>query len=112
MKNILTCAAWVATVGLAITWPAKIGLAADKVNYSGKYSADRPTIKSGGETDSTLELIQKEDSLEVTRVELDKRTTSHCPFNGPDGDYTGPGGISGKCKAQLKRSTSSWSRSW
>jgi hypothetical protein len=36
------------------------------------------------------------------RVELGKRTTSRCPFNGSDGDYTSPGGGSGRCKAQLK----------
>jgi len=102
MKKIFTWVSWVAAVGLVIAWPAKIGLAADKVSYSGKYSSNRPTIKSSVETDSTLEVVQNENSLEVTRVELGKRTTSHCPFNGPEGDYTSPGGVSGKCKAQLK----------
>jgi hypothetical protein len=101
-KKIFTCVAWVTAMGLAITWTAKIGLAAEKVNYSGKYSAERATIKSGVETESTLEVIQNEDGLEVTTVELEKRTTSHCPFNGREGDYMSPGGVSGKCKAQLK----------
>ena len=102
MKKIFTCVAWIAAMGLLIAWPNKTGLAADKVNYSGKYSANRPTIKSGVETESTLEVVQKEDSIEITRVELGKRTASHCPFNGSEGDYTSPGGVSGKCKAQLK----------
>jgi hypothetical protein len=69
MKNILAFAAWVAVVGVVIAWTT-IGLAADKVNYSGKYSADRPTDKSGVETDSTLEVVQNEDGIVVTKVEL------------------------------------------
>lgn len=72
------------------------------MNYSGKYSADRPTIRSGVETESVLEVVQNEDSIEITRVELGKRMTSHCPFNGSEGGYMSPGGVSGKCKAQLK----------
>ena len=88
-------------MGVVIAWTA-IGLAADKVNYSGKYSADRPTVKSGVETDSTLEVVQNEDGIAVTRVELGKRTTSHCPLNRSEGEYTSPAGVSGKCKAQLK----------
>jgi hypothetical protein len=102
MKRIFTLVAWVACAGLVIAWSAKTGLAADKVNYSGKYSAERLKTTSGGETDSTLEVVQNEDSIEVTRAELGKRTTSRCPFNGSEGDYTSPGGVSGKCKAQLK----------
>jgi len=89
-------------MGLVIAWSTKTGLATDKVNYSGKYSSDRPMSKSGVETESTLEVVQNEDSIEITRVELGKRTTSHCPFNGSEGDYMSPGGVSGKCKAQLK----------
>jgi hypothetical protein len=101
MKKILAFAAWVTAVGVVIAW-ATIGLAADKVNYSGKYSADRPTVKSGVETDSTLEVFQNDDGIVVTRVELGKTTTSHCPLNGSEGEYTSPGGVSGKCKAQIK----------
>jgi hypothetical protein len=101
MNRVFTFVAWVACVGLVIAWSGKTGLAADKVDYSGKYSAERIKTASG-ETDSTLEVVQHEDSIEVTRVELSKRTTSHCPFNGSEGDYTSPGGVSGRCKAQLK----------
>jgi hypothetical protein len=101
MKKIHAFAAWVTVVGVVIAW-ATIGLAADRVDYSGKYSADRPTVKSGVETDSTLEVVQNEDGIVVTKVELGKRTTSHCPLNGSEGEYTSPGGVSGKCKGQLK----------
>jgi hypothetical protein len=75
--------------GVVIAW-AKVGLAADKVHYSGKYSADRRSAKSGIETDSTLEVVQNEDDIVVKRVELGKRTSSHCPLNGSEGDYTSP----------------------
>jgi hypothetical protein len=100
--KVFTLVAWVACIGLVMLWTASTGLAADKVNYSGKYSAERPKTTSDAETDSTLEVVQNEDSIEVTRVELGKRTTSRCPFNGSEGDYTSPGGASGKCKVQLK----------
>jgi hypothetical protein len=72
------------------------------VSYAGKYSAEGLKTTSGGGTGSTLEAVQNEDSIEVTRVELGKRTTNRCPFNGAEGDYTSPGGVSGRCKAQLK----------
>jgi hypothetical protein len=82
-------------------WPTKSGLAADKVTYSGTYSTARPGKAPKG-SDVTLEVVQNEDSIEVTRVKLGKRTTSRCPFNGSEGDYISPGGSPGKCKAQLK----------
>jgi hypothetical protein len=102
MKKIFSFVAWGAGAGLVLAGSAKTGLAADKVSYSGKYSAEGLKTNSGGATDSTLEVVQNEDSIEVTRVELGKRTTCRCPFNGSEGDYTGPGGVSGRCKAQLK----------
>lgn len=101
MKRFFTLAAWVACAGLVIAGSTKTGLAADKLNYSGKYSAER-LKKSGGESDSTLEVVQNDDSIEVTRVEQGKRTTSRCPLNGSEGDYTSPSGVPGKCRAQLK----------
>lgn len=76
--------------------------ASDKLNFSGKYVVDQEKKPPEGEKTSTLEVIQNDDSIEITRVELGKKTVSHCPLNGSDGDYTSPGGISGKCKAQLK----------
>jgi hypothetical protein len=103
MKQVSIFLAWMSCVGLVIASSGKTGLAADKVNYSGKYIAERLRTASGGETDSTLEVVQNEGSIEVTRVELGKKTTSRCPFNGSEGDYRSPGGVPGKCKAQLKR---------
>jgi hypothetical protein len=99
ISNVVACAVCVA---VAAVWSAKTGLAEDKVNYSGKYSIQARKTASGSETDATLEVVQNADSIEITRVEQGKRTTNRYPLNGPEGDYTSPGGVAGKCKAQLK----------
>ncbi len=99
ISNVAACATWLA---LAVTVSAIGGLAADKVNYSGKYSIQARKTASGSDTDATLEVVQNADSIEITRVERGKRTTNRYPLNGSEGDYTSPGGLAGKCKAQLK----------
>ena len=100
MKRVLSFVAMMAAV--VIAWPAKAALAADGTNFSGKYKAELPKNTSGRSAESTLEVVQNEDAIEITIVESGKKTTSRCPFNGSEGDYTSPGGILGKCKAQLK----------
>ena len=77
-------------------------VASDKPNFSGSYIAEREKKASSDETASTLEIVQNDESIEITRVERGKRTISRCPLNGSDGDYTSPNGVAGKCKAQLK----------
>ena len=99
ISNVRHVRTWIA---LAVIMSAIAGLAADKVNYSGKYSIQARKTASGSETGSTLEVIQNADSIEITRVEQGKRTTNRYPLNGSEGDYTSPGGVAGKCKAQLK----------
>lgn len=34
--------------------------------------------------------------------QIQKKTVSHCPLNGSDGDCTGPDGMAGKCKLKQK----------
>src|SRR5450756_1737338 len=99
ISNVVACAVWIA---VAAVWSAKTGLAADKVNYSGKYSIQARKTASGGETDATLEVAQNADSIEITRVEQGKRTTNRDPVTGPVGEYASPGGVVGNCKAQHK----------
>jgi hypothetical protein len=101
-KKISNLAAYVACIGLVVAWTANAGLAANKVNYSGKYSLQGRKTTSGNETNSTLDVLQNEDGIEITSVEQGRRTTNRYPLNGSEGDYTSPGGVSGKCKAQLK----------
>src|SRR5208282_5598369 len=88
-------------VAMTVLTSAKLTLAADATDYTGKY-AERPKKAANRSTESTLEVIQNENAIEITLIQSGKRTTSQCPFNGSEGDYTSPGGILGKCKAQLK----------
>ena len=101
-KQISALAARVTYVSLVLAWSANTGLAADKVNYSGKYLLQVRKTASGGENDSTLDVVQNEKSVDITRSAEGRRMTNRYPLNGSEGDYTSPGGVSGKCKAQLK----------
>jgi hypothetical protein len=102
MKHFFRFVAMMASLGIVIPGVVEAGLAADNASYSGKYSAQRPKNAPSGSAEAVLEVVQTDDGVEITRVESGKRTTSRCPFNGSEGDYTSPGGITGKCKAQLK----------
>jgi hypothetical protein len=101
-KQISSFVVCVACIGLAVTGLANTGLAADKVNYSGKYSPQVRKTASGSETDLTFEVIQNEDSIEITKAGQSWRTTNRYPLDGSEGDYTSSGGVRGKCKAQVK----------
>jgi hypothetical protein len=89
-------------VAITLSTSAYPALAADTTNYTGKYVAERPKKAQNGYAESALQVVQNDNAIEITLVQSGKRTTSRCPFNGSEGDYTSPGGISGKCKAQLK----------
>jgi hypothetical protein len=102
MKQIEYNAPWVVCAALMIAVMPGRTYASDKLNFSGKYVIDQAKKSSEGEHASLLEIDQNDDSIEITRVELGKKTVSHCPLNGSDGDYTNPGGVPGKCKVQLK----------
>ena len=99
VSNLLAC---VACAGFVVAWSVNPGLAADRVNYSGKYSLQGRKMAAGSKIDSTLEVIQSEDSIEVTRMEQGSKTTNRHLLNGSEGDYKSPSGGPGKCKAQLK----------
>ena len=103
MKRIGYRAVWAVCAAVVLTLVSARSSASDKIIFSGKYVADQAKNSPEGENASTLEVVQSDDSVEITRVELGKKTVSHCPLNGSDGDYTSPGGLSGKCKAQLKQ---------
>ncbi len=88
-------AAWLLCITLAFAWSGT-GLAADKANFSGKYSQVR------GALNATLDVMQNPDSIEITRVEKDKTMHGRCPLDGSWGDYTARSGTAQKCKARLK----------
>ena len=98
-KYFVAC---VACLALVIALSADPVLPADKINYSGMYSLQKEKTSSGNDTESTLEVVHKEDSVEITKVQEGKRMISRCPLNGSEGDYISRAGTSGKCKAQLK----------
>ena len=69
-------------------------------SYSGKYSLQNRKASLGSE--ATLEVVQGQDRVEVTRIDQGKRTTNRYALNGSEGNYASSGGVPGRCKAQLK----------
>jgi len=98
MKHVLS---FVALIVVMVAGMLGAAVAAENANYSGKYLAQPPKKAPAGATDSALEVVQNPEAIEITLVKSGKRTTSRCPLNGSQGDYTSPGGVSGKCRAQL-----------
>lgn len=88
-------------VVLALACGVNVGLAADRTSYSGKYLLQETKHGSGNKGDSTIEVVQTEDSIEITEVEQSARTTNRYPSNGSDGDYITSTGARGKCRAQI-----------
>lgn len=102
MKRKHFSGASLACAAMLLTCLVNHAFASDKLNFSGKYIVEPAKNTPGGESDSTLEVVQNDDTVEITRLELGKKTISRCPLNGSEGDYTSPSGVSGKCRAQLK----------
>lgn len=92
--------AWVVCAGFVIACSCAFGASPAKANYSGKYSLQGQN--KGDRTGSIIEVIQSDDSIEITTVDQDQRTTNRYPLNGSEGPYTSPSGLVGTCKAQLK----------
>src|SRR2546429_8891586 len=92
ISNLVVC---VVCIGFLVACSGTPGMAADKANYSGKYSLQGRKTASGNKIDSTIEVIQSDDHIEITRVEQGSRTTNRYPLNGSEGAYTSPGGLAG-----------------
>ncbi|HEX4489135.1 MAG TPA: hypothetical protein VH088_22870 [Terriglobales bacterium] len=75
-------AGWFVCVGLTVAALSATGLAADKTNYSGKYLRPGRQMDFGAKLDFTIEVVQNEGSVEVTRVEQGKKTTNLYPLDG------------------------------
>ncbi len=99
MKHI-NAVAILAAIALPIS--AKQTLAADTTDYAGKYVGEQSKRAQNSSAESTLQVVQNENAVEMTLAQSGKTTMSHCPFGGSEGDHTSPGGVSGKCKAQFK----------
>lgn len=101
-RRILSAATSLATVALFAIATPHVGFAANSQNFSGKFL--HPGTK--GETDFdpavTLDVVQTDGAIEITRVDSQGSTSNQYPLNGTEQDCSGPGGVAGKCKAQLK----------
>jgi hypothetical protein len=102
MKHVRSLLALVACTGSAIACSANLALAEETANYSGKYSIQQGNHASDKQSDSTLEVVQNRDRIEITRVEMGQRTTNSYSLDGSEADCTQPGGVPSRCKGQLK----------
>ena len=76
MKRKCFSGALPACAAMLLTCLANLAHASDKLNFSGKYIVESAKNTPGGESDSTLEIVQNDDSIEITRLELGKKTIS------------------------------------
>jgi len=98
ISNIVACAVCIV---VATLWSTKTGLAADKLNYSGKYSTQNS--ESGLRQRDGCNYRGGSERGEHRNHEsgTGEKNYQSVPLNGAEGDYTSPGGVTGKCKAQL-----------
>ena len=98
MKQLFHLVAY-AALSLTLVSSATASKAAGKLDFSGTYSLD---ARKGGTGDSIIQVAQKENSVEVTRVEQGKSTTNIYSLDGSEGTYTTSSGGTGKGKAYFK----------
>lgn len=101
MKKLLILA-MTAGISGSIAETTVLARAEEQASFSGTYSEGPAKGKSADSTHSTLEVVQSDQAIEISRVASGKNTTSKCPFDGTEGEYTSSGGVPGKCKAKLK----------
>lgn len=75
--------------------------AADRPDFSGSYSLKSANGSKSGEV-WTLQVIQTESALNVTKVADGHPNINKFPLDSGDGAYASPGGPIGTCKGQFK----------
>ena len=103
---------FVASVALAATAVPHAIFAATNLNFTGKYV--HRTGKGGSDVDPeiTLDVVQNDQTVEVTREASVGKTSNQYSLNGSEQDCVSSTGVSAKCKAQLKgKAPSSWKAS-
>jgi hypothetical protein len=92
---------FVALLMSAVVTLGAAGFAADRTDYSGTYAV---MFSKGAKAEpaTILHVVQNNETIQINREVAGKTTTSRFPLNGSEGDYTSPGGISGRGKAQFK----------
>jgi type 1 fimbria pilin len=93
---------FVASVALAATAVPHAIFAATNLNFTGKYV--HHTGKGGSDVDPeiTLDVVQNDQTVEVTREASVGKTSNQYPLNGSEQDCVSYTGVSAKCKAQVK----------
>ncbi len=90
-------------VGVAFVLASGIPvLAGERPDYAGTYTVKPTKGKAANSVNTVLHVVQHDDAIEITHVESGRTMTSRFPLNGSEGDYTSPGGVAGKGKAQFK----------
>src|SRR5437764_10239853 len=90
-----------AVIIFLVIWFPNVGLAVEKANYSGKYSLQEKKTSIGSEPEVTLNVVQTDDAIEITKLERGSTFTNRYPLTGSEGDYKTPTGVPGRCKAHL-----------
>jgi hypothetical protein len=89
-------------VGLVAATTLHVGFAAPNLDFTGKYVHKGQKGNSDIDPEVTLEVVQKDGAIEITREELGSKTSNRYTLDNSEGDCVTPGDILGKCKARLK----------
>lgn len=93
---------FVALVGLVVSTSVRVGFAAYSLNFTGTYVHRGQKGDSDLDPQVTLQIVQSDGDVQVTREEQGSKTTNRFTLNGAEGDCVSPGDVAGKCKARLK----------
>lgn len=82
---------------------ACLSFATEKTNFSGTYSLRGRVGKPVGAATANVSVVQKEDAIEITRTQENKKQVRvRLPLNGDEGSYANADGVPGRGKARLK----------
>jgi len=100
-RRIRSVIRFAAMVGLTAATTLHVGFAASTLNFTGKYVHKGQKGNSGIDPEVTLEVVQKDGAVEITREELGSKTTNRYTLDNAEEDCLAAGDIEGKCKARL-----------
>jgi hypothetical protein len=92
----------VALVVLAAAAIPHAGFAAGNLNFSGKFVHRGDKSRSDLDPEVTLEVVQTEQAIQITRADQGGKTSNRFLLNGAQEDCVSATGVPAKCKAQIK----------
>jgi hypothetical protein len=101
-RRVLSAVISIAIASLVTTANPRVGLAANNQNFTGKYLHRGEKYRSDLDPPVTLDVVQNEETITITRVDPGGKTSNLYPLNGTEEDCISPSRVSAKCKAQLK----------